>query len=1125
MKRKITFLIAVIAALMLITQPMKAVGQVVSGTLYTTTSSSFPTGWSSDGSFNGYKLLNYTSCYIQTSTFVQNGFTSIVVYARKYGGPTDSEKVITVSWYDASTNTETVLGTVSPTSTSLANYTISSPSNPTGNTEGYIKIQCKNANSQGKGSGVGAVTINYTAGATKLTAPTLTATAGVKRVNLSWATISNASSYTLEYADNNSFTSSQTISGISNSATSYTVTTLNDVALSAGTTYYFKLKAVGNGTTYTDSDFSTTQNATPVANITLTAPTLTAATGSHQGEVDLSWNAIEHASSYTISYSTDQSSWSDIENISNELTSYTKSGLTNGTTYYFKAQAVGDGVDYITSAFSTTVNATPTVPQLAKPAFTAITPGNGKVTPTWTNDANASSYTIEYSTKSDFSSAVEEIAPATSGVDITSLTNETKYYFRLKAVGDGENYTTSIWSDTENATPSNKQSITITEDDIANFDDAYNWYDWTVGGISGRVYAFQNSGIQFNSGKTAYCIYNTDAIPGTIKSIKMIKASGTDRSWTLKVGTSSITATTGGTIMGSVQTVGTSGATWDVTDDYDYFFLFVSGGATVIESIEITYIPKYTVTYNANGGTGDAPAVASYYEAASVTAAAANTFTVPSANHTFNTWNTKADGSGTSYPAGEAFSMPGANITLYAQWNRNIPVDGNNEITEDVTVAAGETVTISSITKIPNGRTLTINGTLVSATAANLVVEDGGQLIVHNAGVNATIEKALSSARTGTNWYTIASPVKDISIGTPSQSGDVIHLKDAEYDLYRYNETSTTWENHKDTGHHSDFNKLLSGHGYLYRRDGATTLAYTGVVNGSASETVSLTVDGSGELKGLNLIGNPYSHNIYKGEGGAIDNDQLSAGYYRLKNDATWGSKLDYDEPILSGEGILVQAISEIDLEIVNTDNVATNESKSGKDNIMFSITNVNYEDVTYALFHEGYGLNKINHRNPEAPMIYIAKDDAHYAIATMSDDTKIINLCFKAMTIGQYTLNYKADGDFSYLHVIDRMTGEDVDMLMEGEYGFIASPSDAESRFIVRLEYSNGYENSEDSIFAYQSGSDIIVNGEGELQIFDVMGRRVSTQYVSGVETINLRSHGVYIFKLNEKTQKIVVK
>jgi hypothetical protein len=63
-------------------------------------------------------------------------------------------------------------------------------------------------------------------------------------------------------------------------------------------------------------------------------------------------------------------------------------------------------------------------------------------------------------------------------------------------------------------------------------------------------------------------------------------------------------------------------------------------------------------------------------------------------------------------------------------------------------------------------------------------------------------------------------------------------------------------------------------------------------------------------------------------------------------------------------------------------------------------------------------------------------------------------------------------------------------------------------------------------SIFAYQSGNDIIVSGEGELQVFDVMGRMVITQHVNGVQTFEKPSQtGVYILRLNGMSQKIVVK
>lgn len=52
--------------------------------------------------------------------------------------------------------------------------------------------------------------------------------------------------------------------------------------------------------------------------------------------------------------------------------------------------------------------------------------------------------------------------------------------------------------------------------------------------------------------------------------------------------------------------------------------------------------------------------------------------------------------------------------------------------------------------------------------------------------------------------------------------------------------------------------------------------------------------------------------------------------------------------------------------------------------------------------------------------------------------------------------------------------------------------------------------------------------SGDGELQIFDVTGRMVSTQHISGVKTVEKPSQGVYIFRLvgtDVKTQKIIVK
>ena len=316
---------------------------------------------------------------------------------------------------------------------------------------------------------------------------------------------------------------------------------------------------------------------------------------------------------------------------------------------------------------------------------------------------------------------------------------------------------------------------------------------------------------------------------------------------------------------------------------------------------------------------------------------------------------------------------------------------------------------------------------------------------------------------------------------------------------------------------------------------------FAGNVN-SSSVTVPLTRKNTNDiLKGFNLIGNPFPHDIYKndeykpsGDLPAINNANLTVGYYKLETDGTWVGTYGYNNPIKPGEAFLVKATSsapaDFNVTIANTNNPAASytPAKSGFNNIMFTVTNSKYTDVAYAMFSEGSGLDKIEHYNKDVQMLYISQNDTDYAIAMMDENTKVISLGFKPMSMAQYTLSLKPDGNFSYLHLIDKITGEDVDMLVEDCYTFIGAPNDIENRFMVRLRFSGTAVDSD--IFAYQNGSDIIVEGDGTLQIFDMTGRIITTQRVNGVEPVCTSSlpAGVYIFRLageSVKTQKIVVK
>ena len=447
------------------------------------------------------------------------------------------------------------------------------------------------------------------------------------------------------------------------------------------------------------------------------------------------------------------------------------------------------------------------------------------------------------------------------------------------------------------------------------------------------------------------------------------------------------------------------------------------------------------------------------------------------------------------------------------------------------------TATVASLEPNPSKKCTIYNGGVLTVTsltntnAANLTINDGGQLFTTSSEVQATFKKTIAtSTNEDAHWYTISSPVTNTvapaAPGVTITSVSNLVNNDVTYNLYRYVENAATnqWESY-NPGNHNDFVALLNGHGYLYRNNGQP-LTFTGEVNVEDVEVPVTAASSNNGIKGFNLLGNPYSHDITL-KHVKTDENEYFYNCYILSGEGSWtaGTLYDDETSIHPCQGFFVQANESATATISKNTQRGIN---ANGDFIRFTVANNEYKDVAYAIFDKGQDLTKINHRNAKIQQIYIPKDDENFAIATMADNTQSFNLNFKAMTMGQYTLSFKAKGEFNYLHVIDRMTGEDIDMLLEGEYSFIGSPQDNEARFIVRLGYLPNYDDNGEDIFAYQNGNNIIVSGEGELQIFDVMGRMVSTQNVSGTETISVNAQGVYIFRLvgsEIKTQKIVVR
>jgi uncharacterized repeat protein (TIGR03803 family) len=162
------------------------------------------------------------------------------------------------------------------------------------------------------------------------------------------------------------------------------------------------------------------------------APTALAAVAGN-AQVSLRWTASSGASTYSVYVGTGagaESSTPALTGVSGTTTTVT--GLTNGTTYYFKVAAVNSNG---TSVLSNEANAKPLAPPPPLPGqvmgVTAVA-SSGQVVLNWTATANATTYTVSSATISG-AEAVLSSGIAGTTFTATGLTNGTTYYFTVTA--------------------------------------------------------------------------------------------------------------------------------------------------------------------------------------------------------------------------------------------------------------------------------------------------------------------------------------------------------------------------------------------------------------------------------------------------------------------------------------------------------------------------------------------------------------------------------------------------------------------------------------------------------------------------------------------------------------------
>ena len=450
---------------------------------------------------------------------------------------------------------------------------------------------------------------------------------------------------------------------------------------------------------------------------------------------------------------------------------------------------------------------------------------------------------------------------------------------------------------------------------------------------------------------------------------------------------------------------------------------------------------------------------------------------------------------------------------------------------------------------IPSGSTVQVDEVHV-ANGGSLTLADGAQLKHNNAGVTATVQKDIvpySIAQTnGENkadgWYLIASPMRNAVEPTASLFAN-------EYDLYRFNQSNELeWENYLQYFYLSPYFKLNNGQGYLYANsgDGVNTsvdIEWEGQLRPSNEDVnVPLAYDASAEFPGFNLIGNPFACNAYLAE--PRDFYVMNAAGDELEINASQNSVI---APL---QGLFVQAADADDDAVTFTTTLPQSQSQGGaltlnvyEGSALRSFDKLRTQgpqsiiDRARVRFGEGPALGKFSLR-PNGTRMSITQDHHDYA-AVYAEKQGEVPVNFKAAENGTYTISVSTENtEMSYLHLIDNLTGADVDLLAlrqaqgPAEYTFEAKTTDYASRF--RLVFSAICEDADgdNETFAFISNGNIIITGDvngATLQVIDVMGRVIVCRDAARHVSTNGMTPGVYVLRLingdNVRTQKIVVK
>ena len=438
------------------------------------------------------------------------------------------------------------------------------------------------------------------------------------------------------------------------------------------------------------------------------------------------------------------------------------------------------------------------------------------------------------------------------------------------------------------------------------------------------------------------------------------------------------------------------------------------------------------------------------------------------------------------------------------------------------------------------------------------------------------------------DWHFFSSPLEEASIGitytdengnwwnnhdnaqVQSVSGGYfpngLESESTGWDIYTFYEPQYHWINLKrNSASHFHFDEphaqinytnetfFESGKGYMMAMEKDSYLSSNGTLNNKAI-TVNLDYASEQERElGCNLLGNPYQAYFDLDEFFAETNNAAAgincAWVYIAEADkyAPYPTGAS-DNPLLPPsklhphQAFFVKASAtgqhaHFDPSMATIDKDKYPHFRGGHVNYplvnLFAYNEAGQSDFIVVEFHrpEIGGAPKMT-ANTNAPFSLTAQHGQdEYTILFTDQQVKRVPVRFRTTEDGTFTLKWDTyHGTFSKLLLIDNITGATCDMTTHDHYTFTGRADDYANRFYIAFGVTGveEYDTDGEAGFAFFNGNDWVVTGKGQLQLIDVTGRILQSQYLSGENNhVNFGkvAAGVYMLRLGEQTQKIILR